>query len=681
MSRNHHYTSDDDYLVDSPVNLTFRKLHYSSDKQFQEWVSKVRIRIRRNWNQKQIPPIIGTRSEQSIIDDLKRLSAKPTDTLSAIDDLTHRNDIVVRRGNEGSSTNNFFPSMWMTFDTSVGKSITSILLDKEWEETCRRIFRRHFKRDGLKLFSRYAKRSDKKSVISETTGKDWIIKFRKRDDEWKHYDFWLEYQKSKSGGRGKLTITKKDISGLHKRGYIRKNQLTTIEVKDTKGNITHRFQDLKNQDRFYIKYFDGNKKVFPTGYKLFQTGFQVMQATNFPPTVAKHIYTRFTEKNKKQKRIVIYDPSSGWGGRIIGACASGSDRNIHYVGTDPNPDTYISELGMSRYEYVADFYQRNIPQHNHISYELFQCGSEEIGKQRRFRKYKDKIDLVFTSPPYFNAEGYSTDGNQSSVKYPEYDQWKEKFLQPTLETAVEYLKTGGYLLWNIADVREGRFILPLERDTVEILENLGMRYEDKLKYVMSRSPGGGRASPVHRNPTTKNFASFGGDFRKYEPIFVFKKTRKGVNRTVSPTKSAKQLQYAKVSDLEDVWEIIKAHRDVFPHVWKTKIREKIKAKQVIFHKGVLITFLKYKRTSRVGSVSTGKGDIHLQQIAKHPKSKTNASNVLQSFIKMMDSDVYLSVRSNNKIARRFYEKNNMRKVGKISWSGGSMSGVVYSHKS
>lgn len=490
----------------------------------------------------------------------------------------------------------------------------------------------------------------------------------------------MEYQKTKAGSRGKITISKKDVVGLFRKGYIRTNQLKSVEVKDRQGETTHKFDDLKNTDRFYIRYFDTKLKIFPTGYKIFRTGFRVMQATNFPPLVAKHIYSRFTEKNKKQKRIVIYDPSSGWGGRIIGACATGADRKIHYVGTDPNPDNFIPNLGVSRYEYVADFYQRNIPQENHITFEMFQCGSEVIGQEQRFKKYKNKIDLVFTSPPYFNAEGYSTDNNQSSVKFPEYEQWRDGFLKQTLETACDYLKIGGRLIWNIADVKEGRFMLPLEEDTVEILESLGMKYEDKLKYVMTKSPGSGRTSSVHRNPTAKNFAAFGGDFRKYEPIFVFRKTKKVVKKKIR-NRPVVKLQYAKVSDLEKIWEMFKYHRDVFPHIWKTKIREKIKSRQVIFHKGIVITYLKYQRASKVGSVRVGKGDIHLEQIGRHPKSTADASKVLQSFIRMMNSNVYLSVRSDNKLARRFYEKNDMKKVGKISWSNGSLSGVVYSNKS
>lgn len=258
-------------------------------------------------------------------------------------------------------------------------------------------------------------------------------------------------------------------------------------------------------------------------------GFSVFPATNFPPVVAKYVYQKYTNKIRKQKRIVIYDPSAGWGGRLLGACATGDDRQIHYVGTDPNMDNFIDDLGISRYEYLAEFYQRNVPQQNHITYDFYQSGSEEIHRIRRFQKYKGKVDLVFTSPPYFDAEGYSTDETQSSVKFPEYDLWRDGFLQPTLETCCKYLRVGGYLLWNIADVKKGTSMLPLEADTIEILTSLGMKYVDRQKFVLQTAPGSGRVSWVHRMPQTKNFVSLGGKYRKYEPIFVFRKTSKTIS--------------------------------------------------------------------------------------------------------------------------------------------------------
>ena len=103
-----------------------------------------------------------------------------------------------------------------------------------------------------------------------------------------------------------------------------------------------------------------------------------------------------------------------------------SRKKVHYVGTDPNPDNFLDDLGISRYEYGTKFYNDNCvddfsdklttffdvkKQGN--TYELFQDGSELISNNPKFQKYKGKLDISFTSPPCFNREQYSQDENQS----------------------------------------------------------------------------------------------------------------------------------------------------------------------------------------------------------------------------------------------------------------------------
>jgi hypothetical protein len=205
--------------------------------------------------------------------------------------------------------------------------------------------------------------------------------------------------------------------------------------------------------------------------------------------------------------------------------AAAADRPIHYVGTDPNPDHWLPEIKASRYDYLASFYREFVKPEGDASWDTFMLGSEVIHKNRRFQKYKGKVDLVCTSPPYFSAEGYSDDENQWCIKFPEYDAWKEGFLRPTLETAVKWLKRDRYLLWNIADTKIGKYLYPLEADSIEILESLGMKWVETLKMVLARQPGANRAGRF-RYPTTKNFCSVGGSVYKFEPIFVFKKVRR-----------------------------------------------------------------------------------------------------------------------------------------------------------
>ena len=111
MSKEFFYTAENDYLVDCPDNLTFKELHYSSEKKFQDWVTNVRKRIRSSWNRTQTPPTLGTRTTNTIVSDLKNLSVKNTKDMARVDDLTHRKDCITSKGTEGSSCNNFFPTM------------------------------------------------------------------------------------------------------------------------------------------------------------------------------------------------------------------------------------------------------------------------------------------------------------------------------------------------------------------------------------------------------------------------------------------------------------------------------------------------------------------------------------------------------------------------------------------
>jgi hypothetical protein len=142
-----------------------------------------------------------------------------------------------------------------------------------------------------------------------------------------------------------------------------------------------------------------------------------------------------------------------------------------------------------------------------------------------FQKYKGKIDLVFTSPPYFNREVYSEDENQSCHKYGDsYDSWKNGFLIPTLKTAAEWLKPGGHLLWNIADLKieNGEFI-PLEEDSVAAILAIGLEQLPTIKMAMTGMPGTNRLTEDGK-PHVKNFCKVAGRYYKYEPIFVFRKT-------------------------------------------------------------------------------------------------------------------------------------------------------------
>ena len=171
--------------------------------------------------------------------------------------------------------------------------------------------------------------------------------------------------------------------------------------------------------------------------------------------------------------------SCGWGGRLLGALSS--KRVKKYIGTEPSTKTFE---GLNKIKDDFSYLGKEV--------ELNCLGSEVF-------KPKEKVDLCFTSPPYFDTEKYSDEKTQSYIKFPSNDEWVNGFLKKTIEHCYYGLKNNGYMLMNIANTPKYKFI---EEETVRISKELGFIQEDTLQLTLSSVMGAGY---------------------KYEPVFVFKK--------------------------------------------------------------------------------------------------------------------------------------------------------------
>ena len=139
------------------------------------------------------------------------------------------------------------------------------------------------------------------------------------------------------------------------------------------------------------------------------------------------------------------------------------------------------------------------------------------------------------------------------------------------------------------------------------------------------------------------------------------------------------MNHAKETDFESVKEIFYQHKKWFPHIRTDYMKRMIAKENLIFDNDVVITYNFYKRKQRIGDVIAQRGDCILHQIAaKHHNG--SASQALQKFFEFVNPRrVYLSVRSDNEIAKTFYVKNNMRLVGSTSWAKGTLPGDVYQY--
>ena len=465
-------------LLESDVNIKFEELLYMNEEETSEWIENLRSFIISEWDDKGIPPTIGANTSD-IKKNFMKLREYDVHNKFLISDDDGNKNVIKNYNKHASSVNQFFPTM---LKTRVQNGSIYDWFTDEYKDKFQKVIKRILKRDSMYNWS--------KCVL---------------DGEEMPENFFIVQHKHNA------------VESIYK----------TLSVEEVeKLDIKHRTNLPKELDgdtyKFLVRDFKLHQKLFPAGIQAFRLGLG-QPAVNFPPLTARYLYEHYTNHIKQDTPLNIYDPSSGWGGRILGAMSS--IKRIHYIGTDPNTDNFIDEVGVSRYEYVADFFNNEVLESNPFweeeknTFHYFQEGSEHIGNHPDFQQYKGKLDMVFTSPPYFDREQYSEDEEQSFKAYPKYDDWRDNFLNPTLTNAFNSLRENRYLLWNIADIKIGKDkYYPLEQDSIDVIESLGGTYQGKLKMLMTSMVGVDQSK-------VKNSVKVNGTHLKYEPIFVFFKEK------------------------------------------------------------------------------------------------------------------------------------------------------------
>lgn len=212
--------------------------------------------------------------------------------------------------------------------------------------------------------------------------------------------------------------------------------------------------------------------------ELLKTDIKVQTVNNFRPMSAGVIYDCFLEDFNS----TVYDPCHGFGGRMLGAIKA--EKVSKYIGTDPAKQTNLS---------LKEVY-KHIKSNNSLlntDIELFNEPAET------FALKDNSIDLILTSPPYFNTEKYSVEDTQSYIRYNSKSKWLNEFLKPMLLNCFNCLKLEGKLLLNIANVESFK---DLEIQALNLAINIGFKLKAVHKYILAAR------SPINRQI-------------KFEPIF------------------------------------------------------------------------------------------------------------------------------------------------------------------
>jgi SAM-dependent methyltransferase len=204
------------------------------------------------------------------------------------------------------------------------------------------------------------------------------------------------------------------------------------------------------------------------------------RVANFRPVIARNIINRFSQPGE-----LVLDFSAGYGGRLL-ACLT-LDRA--YLGIDPAARQVAGLTKM----------RNQLRKHSASNVKIVKGCAEEI----LFDLARNSVDLVFSSPPFFNLEIYSDEPSQSSYRYKSFDEWCDKFLAVIASQCCRVLRRHGFFAIHVSS--RGKY--PLE-SAARAIAAKHFSFHQTVPIEMS-------ARPLQR-------AQNGGACRT-EPILVFRK--------------------------------------------------------------------------------------------------------------------------------------------------------------
>jgi len=195
------------------------------------------------------------------------------------------------------------------------------------------------------------------------------------------------------------------------------------DIEDNRGNSFKKYwQDNKLLEKILV----GNRKSHSTPY-LSELKRGIYFATGMPKST---MYRPQMSKMITQGAEYVLDPCAGWGGRMLGAVANGA----HYIAFEPNPITFNNLNKIIDFLGIKD----NV---------TLYCDDA-----RNIDNYGiPNVDIVLTSPPYFDLEIYYKDTNQSVHLLTTYEEWDANFLTPIITKCIMKLKVDGKSCWNVAN--------------------------------------------------------------------------------------------------------------------------------------------------------------------------------------------------------------------------------------
>jgi len=183
-----------------------------------------------------------------------------------------------------------------------------------------------------------------------------------------------------------------------------------FQWKEFYKNELEKWKDDKFREKLYnnrLKY--ANKRPEELTNRTILNGIKVAGLcktfSHFSPLWLKAFIEEFNIKS-------IYDPCGGWGHRLI---ASG---NLKYIYNDINEIAFDNVIKMSNF--------------------LCLKNKEFYNEDAAYIELNDKVDCMFTCPPYLNTEIYTNKGAENLSK-DSFDIWWKKVIENSLKVCTKYI--------------------------------------------------------------------------------------------------------------------------------------------------------------------------------------------------------------------------------------------------
>ena len=142
----------------------------------------------------------------------------------------------------------------------------------------------------------------------------------------------------------------------------------------------------------------------------------------------------------------LFAPVMGWNSYQI---AFYNSNFKHFIATDVIPD--VVDNGKLLHQEYQKFTNESLFVQDEKTVDLYLCPSEQLDKKHNFiEKYKDSVDSVLFSPPYFDLELYPSD-DQSFDSFPDYQSWLTGYWEETVKLCAQVMKPGakfGFVISN-----------------------------------------------------------------------------------------------------------------------------------------------------------------------------------------------------------------------------------------